>query len=58
MISQQVPEVLGFFNRTDKDYLLDFSYAGYRFGENNFQKMRAKIILVTDYGAVPNTEKC
>jgi len=52
--AQGLPKALDFSNNTDLDYLPDFSYAGYAFGEKEFPNGEGKVILATDYGVVAN----
>ncbi|MFW0739361.1 hypothetical protein [Flavobacterium sp. T12S277] len=49
--SQQTPKIL-----TDlkNNYLPDFSYAGYHFGESQIQEPTGKVINATDYGVKAN----
>ncbi|MGE6355499.1 hypothetical protein ACQKCJ_16645 [Flavobacterium sp. NPDC079362] len=51
VFGQQTPKILA-----DKktNYLPDFSYAGYHFGEKNIPEVQGKIINATDYGVKAN----
>ncbi|MGB6153104.1 MAG: hypothetical protein WBG48_14060, partial [Pricia sp.] len=52
--AQQVPDILTAKKVTDKNYLPDFSYAGYRYGEEAIPQKMGKTVLATDYGVVAN----
>ncbi|HSD06809.1 hypothetical protein [Flavobacterium sp.] len=47
--SQETPKILN-DNQKQINYLPDFSYAGYHFGESNLPESQVKIINATDYG--------
>ncbi len=49
--SQQTPKIL---TDSKANYLPDFSYAGYHFGEKNLPEVQGKIINATDYGVKAN----
>jgi hypothetical protein len=49
--SQQTPKIL---TDSKTNYLPDFSYAGYHFGEKNIPEVQGKIINATDYGVKAN----
>ncbi|MGB5417360.1 hypothetical protein [Algibacter sp.] len=54
MYAQSSPEIL--FNKkiAQKNYLPDFSYAGYHNGEIAFPDKDGKVINATDYGVIPD----
>ncbi|RZJ56059.1 MAG: hypothetical protein EOO44_00920 [Flavobacterium sp.] len=54
VISQETPKILN--QKTAINYLPDFSYAGYHFGEKNLPDFQGKIINATDFGVKPNDE--
>lgn len=54
LLSQELPKILQFSNDSDMEYLPDFSYAGYAFGEKDLPTHTNKIVLATDYGVMAN----
>ena len=52
--TQDSPEALGFNRTSDTNYLPDFSYAGYAFGEKRLPKGKGKIVHASDYGVIAN----
>ncbi|MGB7392962.1 MAG: hypothetical protein WA913_01075 [Pricia sp.] len=50
--AQNVPDILEPKKTTDENYLPDFSYAGYRFGEEAIPDTTGKTVLATDYGVI------
>ncbi|GIQ61093.1 hypothetical protein Flavo103_42280 [Flavobacterium collinsii] len=51
VFSQQAPKIL---NDSKNNYLPDFSYAGYHFGESQIPETSGKVINATDYGVKAN----
>jgi len=49
--SQETPKIVN-EHQKQINYLPDFSYAGYHFGESNLPEPQAKIINATDYGVI------
>ncbi len=50
-MAQQTPKIL---TDSKANYLPDFSYAGYHFGESQIPVVQGKIINATDYGVKAN----
>lgn len=50
-MAQQTPKIL---TDSKANYLPDFSYAGYHFGESQIPEVQGKIINATDYGVKAN----
>jgi hypothetical protein len=51
VMAQEIPKIL---TDSKTNYLPDFSYAGYHFGENKLPESNGKIINATDYGVKAN----
>lgn len=53
---QNLPKIISDEETKARYYLPDFSYAGYRFGENEIpaQKKNATILNATDFGVIPD----
>ncbi|MFQ6601446.1 hypothetical protein [Flavobacterium sp. C3NV] len=51
VMAQQTPKIL---TDSKANYLPDFSYAGYHFGESQIPEVQGKIINATDYGVKAN----
>ena len=51
VMAQQTPKIL---TDSKANYLPDFSYAGYHFGESQIPEVQGKIINATDYGVKTN----
>jgi hypothetical protein len=49
-MAQELPKIL----QSKTNYLPDFSYAGYHFGESQITESQGKIINATDFGVKPN----
>ncbi|MEO8534830.1 MAG: hypothetical protein ABI441_13820 [Flavobacterium sp.] len=56
LISQELPKILNPKQKTASDYLPDFSYAGYHFGEVNLPDFQGKTINATDFGVIANDD--
>lgn len=54
LFSQQVPKIITNKEIIQQNYLPDYSYAGYHFGEENIPKKTEQIIDATDYGVIAN----
>ncbi|MDW5290943.1 hypothetical protein [Formosa sp. PL04] len=52
--AQGIPEILQNKKMNDKNYLPDFSFAGYYNGEKSIPRLKEKIVLATDYGVIAN----
>jgi len=52
--AQEIPKILSDKNIAKENYLPDFSYAGYHFGEKEISNSDGKIILASDYGVIAN----
>ncbi|WP_373516765.1 hypothetical protein [Pricia sp.] len=50
--AQKTPEILSAKKTPEENYLPDFSYAGYRFGEEPVPQKSGKTILATEYGVI------
>lgn len=54
LFSQNLPEIINNKKIATENYLPDFSFAGYQFGEKPIPKILENIILATDFGVIPN----
>jgi hypothetical protein len=54
LFSQNLPEIINNKKIATENYLPDFSFAGYQFGEKPVPKISENIILATDFGVIPN----
>lgn len=54
LFSQNLPEIINNKKIATENYLPDFSFAGYQFGEKQIPKISENIILATDFGVIPN----
>jgi hypothetical protein len=52
--AQEIPEIISKKEVASINFLPDFSYAGYHFGNNSLPEIKEKIILATDYGVKAN----
>jgi hypothetical protein len=52
--AQEIPEIISKKEVASLNFLPDFSYAGYHFGNNSLPEIKEKIILATDYGVKAN----
>ncbi|GAA4958590.1 hypothetical protein [Algibacter aquimarinus] len=52
--AQAIPEIITNKKVSGKNYLPDFSYAGYHNGEKKLPVIVGKIINAIDYGVIPN----
>ncbi|SHG46207.1 hypothetical protein SAMN05443549_104138 [Flavobacterium fluvii] len=52
--SQELPEIITNKKIAGQNYLPDFSYAGYHFGEVKIPQKTGQIINATDYGVIAN----
>ncbi|HKK63426.1 MAG TPA: glycosyl hydrolase family 28-related protein, partial [Bacteroidales bacterium] len=53
---EYMPEILINKNTIEENYLPDFSFAGYHFGENETPDAFDHTLNITDFGAIPNDE--
>lgn len=53
-IGQEMPKILSSNQKVTANYLPDFSYAGYHFGEKSLPDFQGKIINATDFGVKAN----
>ncbi|TDW47967.1 pectate lyase-like protein [Flavobacterium sp. 270] len=53
-IGQEIPKILSSNQKVTANYLPDFSYAGYHFGEKSLPDFQGKIINATDFGVKAN----
>lgn len=51
---QQLPQIITDKKITSRNYLPDYSYAGYHFGEKNIPEKTEQIINASDYGVIAN----
>lgn len=56
LYSQNLPEIINNKKVAAQNYLPDFSFAGYQFGEKEIPIIKETIILATDFGVIPNDE--
>ncbi|MCV9927119.1 hypothetical protein OIU83_05625 [Flavobacterium sp. LS1R49] len=54
LIGQEIPKIIGSQQKLVTNYLPDFSYAGYHFGESKIPESQGKIVNATDYGVKAN----
>lgn len=54
IFAQQIPDILRSKNNMDDNYLPDFSYAGYHFGEMDIPNKTGRILYASDYGVIAN----
>lgn len=54
LIAQNFPEILESKKEIKENYLPDFSFAGYHWGEKQIPESRGRIISSTDFGVVAN----
>jgi len=52
--AQEIPEIISKKEVASLNFLPDFSYAGYHFGNTSLPEIKEKIILATDYGVKAN----
>ena len=52
--AQEIPEIISKKEFASLNFLPDFSYAGYHFGNTSLPEIKEKIILATDYGVKAN----
>lgn len=52
--SQEIPQIISSKSVSLQNFLPDFSYAGYHFGNIKIPEISEKIILATDYGVIAN----
>lgn len=56
IVAQEIPKIISDKTIRKENYLPDFSYAGYHFGESKIPNSNGKIVKATDYGVVANDE--
>lgn len=56
IMAQEVPEIISNKAVRTQNYLPDFSYAGYHFGESKIPNPKGTIVKATDYGVIANDE--
>ena len=54
LYSQEIPQIISHKEVSSQNFLPDFSYAGYHFGNIKIPVINEKIILATDYGVITN----
>ena len=54
LFSQEIPEIISKKEVSALNFLPDFSYAGYHFGNGTIPVIKEKVILATDYGVIAN----
>ncbi|MGQ7947356.1 DUF4955 domain-containing protein [Flavobacterium sp. WC2509] len=54
LFSQELPRIITNKESIAQNYLPDFSYAGYHFGEVKIPEIETQIINATDYGVIAN----
>lgn len=52
--SQEIPKIISQKEISAQNFLPDFSYAGYHFGNIKIPVIKEKIILASDYGVIAN----
>ena len=52
--SQEIPQIISKKEVYSQNFLPDFSYAGYHFGNIKIPVINEKIIFAADYGVIPN----
>ena len=56
IMAQKVPDIISNKKVMAENYLPDFSYAGYHYGEKAIPNSTENIVLATDYGVIANDE--
>lgn len=54
LYAQDLPQIIADKKVASQNYLPDYSYAGYHYGEANIPQKTAQIINATDYGVIAN----
>tara|TARA_R110000868_G_scaffold71713_3_gene209741 strand:- start:14561 stop:16204 length:1644 start_codon:yes stop_codon:yes gene_type:complete len=52
LLGQELPEILSNSKISEENYLPDFSYAGYKYGEKELPSSKGKILYAADYGVI------
>lgn len=56
MVAQEIPKIISDKTIRSENYLPDFSYAGYHFGESKIPNSKGTIVKATDYGVIANDD--
>ena len=56
IVAQEIPKIISDKTIRSENYLPDFSYAGYHFGESKIPNSKGTIVKATDYGVIANDE--
>lgn len=56
IIAQEIPKIISDKTIRSENYLPDFSYAGYHFGERKIPNSNGTIVKATDYGVIANDD--
>ena len=56
IVAQEIPKIISDKTIRKENYLPDFSYAGYHFGESKIPNLNGKIVKATDFGVIANDE--
>ncbi len=56
VVAQEIPEIISNKTIRNQNYLPDFSFAGYHFGESKIPNPKNTIVKATDYGVIANDE--
>jgi len=54
IFSQEIPQIISQKEIASQNFLPDFSYAGYHFGNINVPTVQEKIVLASDFGVIAN----
>ena len=54
IFSQEIPQIISQKEIATQNFLPDFSYAGYHFGNINVPTVQEKIVLASDFGVIAN----
>jgi hypothetical protein len=56
IFSQEIPQIISHKEVSSQNFLPDFSYAGYHFGNTNIPEIKGQIIYATEYGVIANDD--
>lgn len=56
VLSQELPQIISHKEVSSQNFLPDFSYAGYHFGNSKIPEIKEKIIYATEYGVIANDD--
>ena len=56
VLSQELPQIISHKEVSSQNFLPDFSYAGYHFGNSKIPEIKGKIINATEFGVIANDD--